>query len=73
MKYEVSNCILDYLFDFSSITVSASNKTEALKQYIEYLKWHLGDLADSAIEDIVDKADDCIYEPIISRLKQESK
>lgn len=61
MKLEISTCILDRLFPFCSVIVNTSDKTEALKLFIEHLKWEL-DKVD--VEAIAKQSDDCIYEPL---------
>ena len=73
MKLEVSNIILERIFDSSSYIVYGNNKKEALKDYIENLIYELQNMSDSDIERIADDSDDLIYEPIVMNIKAEQK
>lgn len=73
MKWEVSNIILERIFDSSSYIVYGNNKKEALRDYIENLIYELQNMSDSDIERIADDSDDLIYEPIVMNIKAEQK
>lgn len=73
MKWEISNIILEGIFNSSSYIVYGNNKTDALKDYIENLIYELKNISDTDIERIANDFDDCIYEPIIMRIKAEQK
>lgn len=44
MRWEVSCCINDFIFDFSSICVYGNDKREALENYIDELKDYLNEV-----------------------------
>ena len=73
MKWEVSNIILERIFDSSSYIVYGNNKKDALKDYIENLIYELQNMSDTDIERIANDSDDCIYEPIVMNNKTEQK
>lgn len=61
-KYEVSTCINDWIFSFSSLIVEADNKKEAVMKYLEGLKEVIDEQDISNIDWILEKADDCVWE-----------
>ena len=69
MKWEVSNIILERIFDYSSVVCYGTDKKEALKDYIHHLIFELETMSDSDIEKIANDSDDCIYEPIVMKTK----
>lgn len=73
MKWEISNIILERIFDSSSYIVYGNDKKDALKDYIENLIYELQNMSDSDIERIANDSEDCIYEPIVMRIKAEQK
>lgn len=73
MKWEISNIILERIFDSSSYIVYGKDKKDALKDYIENLIYELQNMSDSDIERIANGSDDCIYEPIIMNIKKENQ
>ena len=73
MKWEVSNIILERIFDSSSYIVYGNDKKDALKDYIENLIYELQNMSDSDIAAIADVSDDLIYEPIVMRTEAEQK
>lgn len=73
MKWEISNIILERIFDSSSYIVRGNDKKDALKDYIENLIYELQNMSDSDIERIANDSEDCIYEPIVMRIKPEQK
>lgn len=73
MKYEVSNIILERIFDYSSVICYGNNKAEALKDYIQNLIFELETMSESDIEKIASESDDCIYEPIVMKIKNDTE
>lgn len=61
-KYEVSTCINDWIFSFSSLIVEADNKKEAVMKYLEGLKEVIDEQDISNIDWVLEKADDCVWE-----------
>ena len=61
-KYEVSTCINDWIFSFSSLIVEADNKKEAIMKYLEGLKEVIDEQDISNIDWVLEKADDCVWE-----------
>lgn len=61
-KYEVSTCINDWIFSFSSLVVEADNKKEAVMKYLEGLKEVIDEQDISNIDWVLEKADDCVWE-----------
>ena len=59
MRWEVSSCINEFIFDFSSIYVYGEDKREALKNYIEELKDYLDEVN---IDDVLNNEDGEIWE-----------
>lgn len=59
MRWEVSSCINEFIFDFSSICVYGDDKREALKNYIEELKDYLDEVN---IDDVLSNEDGEIWE-----------
>lgn len=65
-KWEVSNCCLDFVFNFCSLTLYANDKKGAMREYICGLINYLQNLTDADIERITEESDDCIGDPIIA-------
>ena len=61
-KYEVSSCINEWIFSFSSLIVNADNKKEAIMEYLQRLKEEIDEQDSSNIEWVLEKADDCVWE-----------
>ena len=61
-KYEVSTCINDWIFSFSSLIVEADNKKEAVMKYLEGLKEVIDGQDIFNIDWVLEKADDCVWE-----------
>ena len=61
-KYEVSTCINDWIFSFSSLIVEADNKKEAVMKYLEGLKEVIDEQDIFNIDWVLEKADDCVWE-----------
>lgn len=61
-KYEVSTCLNDWIFSFSSLIVEADNKKEAVMKYLEGLKEVIDEQDISNIDWVLEKADDCVWE-----------
>ena len=61
-KYEVSSCINEWIFSFSSLIVDADNKKEAIMEYLQRLKEEIYEQGSSNIEMVLEKADDCVWE-----------
>lgn len=61
-KYEVSTCINDWIFSFSSLEVEAENKKEAVMEYLQQLKEVIDEQDSLNIDWVLEKADDCVWE-----------
>jgi hypothetical protein len=57
--WQVSSCINEFIFDFSSLGVYGDDKREALKNYIEELKDYLDEVN---IDDVLNNEDGEIWE-----------
>ena len=58
-RWEVSRCINEFIFDFSTLIVYGEDKREALKNYIEELKDYLDEVN---IDDVLNDEDGEIWE-----------
>lgn len=58
-KYEVSSCINEYIFDFSSYYAHGKNKREALEDYIDFL---IDELRSVNIDKVLSQEDGEIWE-----------
>ena len=65
-KWEVSNCCLDFVFNFCALTLYANDKKGAMREYIRALINYLQNLTDADIERITEESDACIGDPIIA-------
>lgn len=61
-KYEVSSCINDWIFSFSTLEVEAENKKEAVMEYLQQLKEVIDEQDSLNIDWVLEKAGDCIWE-----------
>lgn len=61
-KWEVSSCINEWIFSFSTLEVEADNKKEAVMEYLQQLKDEIDELDSSNIDWVLEKAVGCVWE-----------